>query len=131
MKRPEDILKELSQRVNGLELLERIKGYLAGSARKVLYAALLLFFSYQDKDTPGWAKRIVLGSLAYALAPVDLIPDLTPFIGFQDDFGVLMLGLVSIAGHVNEDVRVQARDKMAKWFQNADLSELQEVDRKI
>ncbi len=131
MKRPEEVLSELKQRLNGLELLERLKGYLAGSARKMMYAALLLFFSYQKKDTPGWAKRIVLGSLAYALAPVDLIPDLTPFIGFQDDFGVLMLGLVSIAGHINEDVRTKARTQMSKWFQHADLSELQEVDRKL
>lgn len=131
MKRPEDILKELTHRLNGAELLFRLKDYLAGSARKVLYAALLLFFSYQKKDTPSWAKRIVLGSIAYALAPVDLIPDLTPFIGFQDDFGVLMLGLVSIAGHVNDEVRIQAKDKMASWFKLSDLSDLQEVDKRI
>jgi uncharacterized membrane protein YkvA (DUF1232 family) len=69
---------------------------------KTVYAALLMYYAYQRKDTPTWAKRIVIGTLGYLLAPIDAIPDLSPFVGFTDDIGILSLGLVAIAGFIND-----------------------------
>lgn len=34
-------------------------------------------------------KAIVIGALLYFLNPFDVIPDITPFIGFTDDFGII------------------------------------------
>lgn len=113
------------------QLKERLKGYLASAGHNLAYAALLLYHSYRKPDTPGWAKRVVVGSFAYLLAPIDALPDLTPFIGFTDDLGFLMFGLVSIAGHVDATVRDKARKEMTKWFGLTDFSTLRKVDEKI
>lgn len=98
---------------------------------KVIYAALLMYFAYRRPDTPTWAKRIVIGVLGYLLAPIDLIPDLSPIIGFTDDLSFLMLGLVTIAGYVNKEVKADSRLQLKKWFGDYDENDLKEVDDKI
>ena len=98
---------------------------------KVVYAALLLFYAYRRKETPVWARSIILGVLGYLLAPFDAIPDLSPIIGYTDDLGVLSFGLVTIASFINKDVKSQAREKLHVWFGEYDEDELKEVDEQL
>ncbi len=98
---------------------------------KTAYSALLLFYAYRRKDTPSWAKTIVIGTLGYFLAPIDAIPDLTPLIGYTDDIGWLSFGLVTIASYINGEVRDQARERLKKWFGEYDPKELEGVDKKL
>ncbi len=98
---------------------------------KLIYTALLLYYAYRRKETPAWARSVVLGVLGYLLAPIDLIPDLTPFLGYTDDMGVLALGLATIAGYINEDVKVKARTKLYLWFGAKGEAEIQEIDDQL
>jgi len=96
--------------------IDSLMRYLAARLKaigvKITYSALLLYYAYQRKDTPAWAKRVILGTLAYLLAPFDAIPDLTPFIGFTDDLSVLSFGLVTIACYIDDAVREKAKFKI-------------------
>jgi uncharacterized membrane protein YkvA (DUF1232 family) len=130
MKRPAEILKSFLHYFDEDGFVIKIRDYLKVAGTQLVYAVLLLFFAHKRPDTPAWAKRMVLGSLAYVLAPIDLIPDLSPFLGFTDDFGVLMFGLVSIAGYINEDVKQSARNQLAKWFDRVDPQDLIELETK-
>lgn len=98
---------------------------------KAVYSVLLLFYAYKRKETPFWAKNIVIGVLGYLLAPLDFMPDLTPIVGYTDDLGILAFGLATIAAYVNEDVRKKARERLKKWFPNYDEGELAEVERQL
>ncbi|MBU6168380.1 MAG: DUF1232 domain-containing protein [Bacteroidetes bacterium] len=98
---------------------------------KSVYAALLLFYAFKRKETPTWAKNIIIGVLGYLIAPIDLLPDLTPFIGYTDDLGVLGVGLVAIASYVNEAVKSQAKSKLRDWFGNYNAEELENIDQKL
>ncbi len=98
---------------------------------KITYSAMLLFFAYNRAETPRWAKNIILGSLAYLLSPIDSIPDLTPLIGFTDDIGVLGFGLVTIACHIDEEVRIAAKNKVLSMYKNVDEEDLLEVDAQL
>lgn len=98
---------------------------------KTVYTALLMYYAYRRKDTPFWAKNIILGVLGYLLAPLDFLPDLTPIIGFTDDIGMLSFGLVTIAAYINQDVRERARERLAKWFPKFVESDLQEIEKKL
>ena len=80
---------------------------------------------------PIWAKRIILGALAYLLSPFDSIPDLTPFIGFTDDLGIISFGLVSIACYINNEVREKAKAKIFTIIKEVDEKELQSVDARL
>ena len=98
---------------------------------KGVYSALLLFYAYRRKETPAWAKSIILGALGYLLTPIDAIPDLSPIIGYTDDIGVLSFGLVTIAGYINDEVRENARKQLSRWFKQYDEQDLLEVDKQL
>lgn len=56
-----------------------------------------LFLSLKDKDTPIIAKIFAGVTVAYALSPVDLIPDFIPVLGYLDDVILLpMLAALTI-----------------------------------
>lgn len=105
-----------------------LRKYLKEAGVKAVYAALLLFFAYRRSDTPKWAKNIIIGALGYLLTPIDAIPDLTPFLGFTDDFGVMLFGLVTIACYINDEVRALSVAQLRKWFKDFDERVLLEVD---
>ncbi len=52
-----------------------------------------LYFAVRDNRTPLVAKILAVGVVAYALSPVDLIPDFIPVLGWIDDFIIIGLGM--------------------------------------
>ena len=77
---------------------------------------LRLWYAAQSPKTPGWAKTIAYGALGYFVLPADAIVDLTPFIGFTDDVGVIGVALVTIAAHIDGEICTQADETLARWF---------------
>lgn len=53
----------------------------------------LLYFLKHDPRVSKKAKLIVLLTLAYALSPIDLIPDFIPILGLLDDLIIIPLGI--------------------------------------
>lgn len=113
------------------KLWKKLSKYARQIGLKSVYMILLLFYAYRRKDTPNWAKRIVLGVLGYLVMPFDAIPDLSPIIGYTDDLGVLSFGLVTIAAYINEEVREQARKRLHSWFGDYNTTDLKEVDEQL
>lgn len=95
--------------MNRIKLFTRIikKGGIS-----LIYSALLLFYAFRRTDLPVWARSIILGALGYLLTPIDSIPDLTPFLGYTDDLGILSYALVMIAAYINDEVRQKAQRKL-------------------
>lgn len=58
-------------------------------ARTVKRDGVALWFAARHPETPWYAKAFVVGVVAYALSPIDLIPDFIPVLGYLDD--VLLL----------------------------------------
>ena len=83
-------------------------------ARALKRETTALWFALRDPRTP-WAARVV-GALvvAYALSPIDLIPDFIPVLGLLDDLILLPLGIALcirlIPADVFEDARRRAID---------------------
>jgi uncharacterized membrane protein YkvA (DUF1232 family) len=128
MKNP---FKAYIKKFSEVKLWEKMKHYTKIAGIKSTYTVLLLFYAFKRKETPSWAKNIILGTLGYLISPIDAIPDLSPIIGYTDDVGVLGFGLVTIAAYVNDEVRNNARGKLKKWFGEYDSSELAEIDSKL
>lgn len=125
------IIEKYKGRFSEIKLWSKLKRFARQAGVKTVYTVLLLFYAYKRKDTPGWAKKLIIGVLGYFLAPIDAIPDLTPFIGLTDDFSLLSVGLVTIAGYVNKEVKEQAREKLKAVFGEYDPNELVEIDKRL
>ncbi|HYD95856.1 MAG TPA: YkvA family protein, partial [Noviherbaspirillum sp.] len=77
-----------------------------------------LWFAYKHPRTPLAAKLLCVLVVAYALSPIDLIPDFIPVLGYLDDV-ILLPGLIWIAvrlipGSVLAECRTAATEWMAK-----------------
>ena len=94
---------------------KKVKHVAKQAGQSVIYASLLLFYVLQRPDVPKRVKMIVIGALAYFIAPIDAIPDFIAGIGYTDDLGALMV-LLQASLYVNEDVKDKARMKLAEWF---------------
>lgn len=76
----------------------------------VLCAALKLFYAAQRKETPAWARGVMIGAVVYLITPLDAVPDVIPGIGYADDLSVLTAALVTVATYINEDVKKAASE---------------------
>ncbi|MBD2258612.1 DUF1232 domain-containing protein [Pseudanabaena sp. FACHB-2040] len=78
---------------------------------------LTLYYCFCDRDTPAWAKTVIVGALGYFILPLDAIPDITPVAGYTDDFGMLASAFAMVAVHIKQEHVDQAREKLKIWFQ--------------
>jgi uncharacterized membrane protein YkvA (DUF1232 family) len=63
-------------------------------ARTVKRDVLILYLAARDPRVPWYAKVIAACVAAYALSPIDLIPDFIPVLGYLDDVIIVPLGIV-------------------------------------
>lgn len=70
-------------------MFARLKGW----ARAVRRDVLALFLAARDTRTPWYAKALAGLVAAYALSPIDLIPDFIPVVGYLDDLVIVPLGI--------------------------------------
>lgn len=66
-----------------------------------------------DPRTPWTARLLAACVLAYALSPIDLVPDFIPVLGFLDDLLLVPLGLWLCLKLIPPEVMAEARDKAA------------------
>ena len=128
MKNP---FSEFTKNFTEHRMWDKISRYATKAGHQTIYSVLLLFYAYKREGTPCWARNIIIGTIGYFISPIDMLPDLTPIIGYTDDIGVLSFGLVLIACYINADVRAQARLKLKKWFKSYNEDDLKVVDEKL
>ena len=84
-----------------------------------------VFLALGDRKTPWYAKGLALLTVAYALSPIDLIPDFIPVLGYLDDLIILPVLVALTVKCIPADVFAQYREraqdlwadgKPQKWY---------------
>ncbi len=70
-----------------------------------------LYLAYKDPRTPWYAKLLAAGVVAYAVSPIDLIPDFIPVLGVLDDLVIVPLGAALAIKMVPKEVMAECREK--------------------
>lgn len=73
-----------------MRLAARLKGWAKAIKRDVV----ALWLAARDKRTPLTAKIVAGLVAAYALSPIDLVPDFIPVLGYLDDVVLVPLGIL-------------------------------------
>jgi uncharacterized membrane protein YkvA (DUF1232 family) len=85
----------------------------AGALRRDSHA---IFLAARDPRVPWYAKAIAVCVGAYAVSPIDLIPDFIPVFGYLDDLIIVPAGILIviklIPPHVMAECRVAAEQSM-------------------
>lgn len=85
----------------------------------------VVYIALKSSRTPVRAKVFAALTVAYALSPVDLIPDFIPLLGYIDDLVILplliLLTVKSIPPNLWQDFRTQAAEMadsgvLKKWY---------------
>jgi uncharacterized membrane protein YkvA (DUF1232 family) len=77
-----------------------------------------LYLAARDPRTPWYAKLLVAGIVAYAVSPIDLIPDFVPFLGYLDDLILIPAGIALAIKLVPDSVLADCRAKTQETFKN-------------
>lgn len=122
---------EYSKYYSEKSLWEKIKKFSKAAGTKVIYAVLLLYYAMKDSKVSLKTKIFIAASLGYFILPADAIFDLTPIIGYSDDLGVLLFALKQVSSAITNEVKENARSKIAEWFSTVDEKEIAELEEKM
>jgi uncharacterized membrane protein YkvA (DUF1232 family) len=91
-------------------MLERAKNW----ARTVRRDTRALWLAARDPRTPALAKYLAIALVAYALSPIDLIPDFVPILGMLDDIVILPLGMLLLVRMIPAELMQDLRERAAR-----------------
>ena len=77
--------------------------------------AQVVYLASRDRRTPWYAKAIAGLAVAYALNPIDLIPDFIPVLGYLDDLLIVPAGMALAIKLIPKEVMAEARQKAEKF----------------
>jgi uncharacterized membrane protein YkvA (DUF1232 family) len=81
-------------------------------ARSIKRDGVALWLAARDPRVPWYAKAVAAAVAAYALSPIDLIPDFIPVVGYLDDLVIVPLGIFLavrlIPADLMENLRAEA-----------------------
>ena len=84
--------------------------HLKQRARQLKTETFALYLAARHPETPWYAKLLVAGIVAYALSPIDLIPDFIPVIGYLDDLILLPIAMAWAIRLIPPQVMAECRE---------------------
>jgi uncharacterized membrane protein YkvA (DUF1232 family) len=79
-------------------------------ARTIKRDAHALYLAARDPRVPWYAKALAIGVAAYALSPIDLIPDFVPVLGYVDDLIIVPAGIALVIRLIPPEIMAHHRD---------------------
>jgi uncharacterized membrane protein YkvA (DUF1232 family) len=92
-----------------ITIRERLRAW----ARQIKRNVHALYLAAGDPRVPWYAKVAAIAVAAYALSPIDLIPDFIPVIGYLDDLVIVPLGILLAMKLVPADLLMEFRTMAA------------------
>ena len=107
------------------DFVDKVARVAKRAGAKLVYAALILYYTLQSDKVSTTDKALIVGALGYMISPLAAVPDAIPIIGLTDDLTVLVFVLKKVWGNVEDEIKDKARQRLTKWF---DEDEIKEID---
>lgn len=92
--------------------MNRLKAW----AQALKHDVMTLWFAIKHPQTPWYARLFAAIVTAYALSPIDLIPDFIPILGYLDDLILVPVGVWLLLKMVPQQVLMDSRAQAQTWF---------------
>ena len=106
------------------DFVEKISRIAKRAGSKLVYAALILYYTLQSDKISKADKAMIIGALGYMISPLDVLPDAIPIVGLTDDLAVLVYVLKKVWTEVDPDIQEKAKSKLSKWFDEDEIEEI-------
>lgn len=80
-------------------------------AKALKHEITALYLASRDPRTPWYAKAFMFLVLAYAISPIDLIPDFIPVVGYLDDLIIIPAGIYLAIKMIPSRIMQECREK--------------------
>ena len=107
------------------DFVDKVARIAKRAGAKLVYAALILYYTLQSDKVSKADKALIVGALGYMISPFDAVPDAIPIVGLTDDLAVLVYVLKKVWVNVEPEIKDKARARLSKWF---DEDEIKEID---
>ncbi|WGE54086.1 DUF4230 domain-containing protein [Actinobacillus equuli subsp. equuli] len=105
---------------------DKIKDNLISIGKDLIEKALVLFYSGTDSNTPTMDKMLIFSVLGYLILPIDLVPDVTPAVGYSDDLAGILAVLAKVSDSVTKEHTQQAQEKLQQLFDSTGSEEVEQ-----
>ena len=109
------------------DFVDKISRIAKRAGSKLVYAALILYYTLQSDKVSKADKAIIIGALGYMISPLDVIPDAIPIAGLTDDLAVLLYVLKKVWTGIDPEIIAKARERLSKWFDEEEIDEIQHL----
>ena len=109
------------------DFVEKIANIAKRDGDKLVYAALILYYTLQSDKVSAANKALIIGALGYMISPLDVIPDAIPIAGLTDDLAVLLFVLKKVWTDVDPDIQQKAKERLSKWFDDDEIDEIKDL----
>ena len=116
-----------SNKFSRKDFVEKIARIAKGAGAKLVYAALILYYTLQSDKVSATNKAMIIGALGYLISPLDVVPDAIPIAGLADDLGVLVFVLKKVWTDIDPEIQVKARKRLSKWFDEDEIEEINDL----
>jgi len=106
------------------DFAEKISRIAKRAGAKLVYAALILYYTLQSDKVSKKDKAIILGALGYMISPLDAIPDAIPIAGLTDDLAVLLYVLKKVWTDIDPEIQAKAKKRLSRWFDEDEIAEI-------
>ncbi|MBF1384033.1 YkvA family protein [Prevotella aurantiaca] len=114
-------LSKYKEKFTKNDFIEKIQRIAKRAGAKLVYAALILYYSIDSDKVSFKEKAIIIGALGYLITPLDIMPDAIPLAGLSDDLGVLIYVLRKVWDYVDDEAKQKAKDKLSQWFDKDEM----------
>ena len=109
------------------DFVDKIANIAKRAGAKLVYAALILYYTLQSDKVSAANKALIMGALGYMISPLDVIPDAIPIAGLTDDLAVLLFVLKKVWTDVDPDIQQKAKERLSKWFADDEIDEIKDL----
>lgn len=113
-----------ANRFSQSDFVEKISRVAKRAGAKLVYAALILFYTLQSDKISLKDKALIIGALGYLISPLDVVPDAIPIAGLSDDLAVLIYVLKMVWTEIDPEIQQRAKDKLSEWFDEDEIGEI-------
>ena len=103
---------------------DKIVSVIKKAGLTLIYKALQLYYVTENPNCPMKIKAAIFAALGYFISPIDLIPDITPIVGYSDDAAAIALALSLAQIYISDKVKQKAKDKLVSLFGRKILAKL-------
>jgi uncharacterized membrane protein YkvA (DUF1232 family) len=109
------------------DFVEKIASIAKRAGAKLVYAALILYYTLQSDKISTANKAMIIGALGYMISPLDVIPDAIPIAGLTDDLAVLLFVLKKVWTDIDPEIQQKAKERLSKWFDEDEIDEIKDL----